>query len=187
MGSPMRFKWGKSTVSPVLFGGLRSISFSGSWLWICLLKFLKNETIWFTLAFVLPMISFAFQGSILNIVAISMERALGVVNPLGSQADPRSLKFYLLPVLVLAIGFNIPTAMEHSLKIVQVPTYKDHSDWKSLKNSRIAILRNARKIVHVLVNVSCWMGVFWQKNKKKFEYFLNFILFEWFSNTVISL
>ena len=74
------------------------------------------------------MISFAFQGSILNIVAIPMERALGVVNPLGSQADPRSLKFYLLPVLVLAIGFNIPTAMEHSLKIVKVPTYKDHSD-----------------------------------------------------------
>ena len=109
--------------SPVLLGGLRSISFSGSWLWICLLKFLKNETIWFTLAFVLPLISFAFQGSILNIVAISMERALGVVNPLGSQADPRSLKFYLLPVLVLAIGFNIPTAMEHSLKIVKVPTY----------------------------------------------------------------
>ena len=167
MGSPMRFKWGKSTVSPVLFGGLRSISFSGSWLWICLLKFLKNETIWFTLAFVLPMISFAFQGSILNIVAIPMERALGVVNPLGSQADPRSLKFYLLPVLVLAIGFNIPTAMEHSLKIVEVPTYKDHSDWKSPKNSRIAILRNARKIVHVLVNVSCWMGVFWQKTKQK--------------------
>ena len=116
----------KLLMFPVSFDGLRrltSIDFSGSWLWICLLKFLKDDTIFFTLAFVLPMISFAFQGSILNIVAISIERFLGVVNPLGSQADPRSVKFYLLPVLFFAIGFNIPTAMEHSLKIVKVPTY----------------------------------------------------------------
>ena len=68
----------------------------------------------------LPLISFAFQGSIFNIVAISVERFFGVVNPLGSQTDPRSVWFYLLPVLVFAIGFNIPIALEYSLESVEV-------------------------------------------------------------------
>ena len=99
----------------------RLLSFAGSWLWLCFLKLYKHyEQLLLTLIVALPLISFAFQGSIFNIVAISVERFFGVVNPLGSQTDPRSVWFYLLPVLVFAIGFNIPIALEYSLESVEV-------------------------------------------------------------------
>ena len=47
---------------------------------------------------------------------------LGVVYPMQSRTRPRrNLWAYLLPVLILAIGFNIPKALE--FRVVQVSTF----------------------------------------------------------------
>jgi hypothetical protein len=45
----------------------------------------------------------------------------GVVYPMQSRTRPRrNLWAYLLPVLIFAIGFNIPKVLEFQLNIVKV-------------------------------------------------------------------
>lgn len=71
----------------------------------------------YTFMIIYPLANVALYGSIYITLAVSIERFLGVVYPVQSRTRPRRhLWSYLVPVLVLSIGLNIPKALEFQLK-----------------------------------------------------------------------
>ncbi|XP_040563388.1 FMRFamide receptor [Lepeophtheirus salmonis] len=79
-----------------------------------------------------PSGNIALYGSIYTTLAISIERYRGITSPIRSRTEPKQkLIKYLIPVLLLSIGFNVPKMFESSL-----------NEMKDLNNNTILVAQN---------------------------------------------
>ena len=78
-----------------------------------------NQFIHYLFMVLFPIANIALCGSIYITAAVSIERFLGVVYPIRSRTRRRNIWYYLVPVLLLAIGFNIPKALEIRVNVVE--------------------------------------------------------------------
>ena len=78
-----------------------------------------NQFIHYLFMALFPIANIALCGSIYITAAVSIERFLGVVYPIRSRTRRRNIWYYLVPVLLLAIGFNIPKALEIRVNVVE--------------------------------------------------------------------
>ena len=66
--------------------------------------------------------TFRIRDILTSIQFLSVLYFKGVVYPIRSRTRRRNIWYYLLPVLLLAIGFNIPKALEIRVNVVEVRT-----------------------------------------------------------------
>ncbi|TRY69570.1 hypothetical protein TCAL_07634 [Tigriopus californicus] len=81
-----------------------------------------------------PMANISLYGSIYVTMAISIERYLGVCYPVQSRTRPRRhLIIYLIPVVLFAVGFNLPKAFE--TKVVEVQDGNNHTRFQAMNSN----------------------------------------------------
>ena len=91
-----------------------------------------NQAVNYLFMALFPIANIALCGSIFNTVAISIERYLGIVYPLKTRSYRRNIWHYVVPITILAIGFNIPKILEIRVDIVESKVRTVNSYWVKL-------------------------------------------------------